>query len=186
MRRVTPQAGFTLIEILVVIVIVGIMVAVTMLSPGLLRDDREVRTEATRFVALYEIALDEAILQGRDYGIEILLGGYRFVEFDPFNNVWVPLIGDDTLSARQIPEDYEFVLYIEDTRIVLEEVAAELDDPEELELRGIAERYSPHLLVFSSGDTTPFDLNVVRLSDEASVAMSGDALGGIEFVEGDE
>ena len=61
--------GFTLIEILVVVVIVAITVSIALLSIGLARDDRTLQTEAQRFAALLEVALDDATLQGREYGI---------------------------------------------------------------------------------------------------------------------
>ena len=55
--------GFTLIEILVAVAIVGIVMAVAVLSLTLASDDRAVRDEARRFLALMELARDDAIMQ---------------------------------------------------------------------------------------------------------------------------
>ena len=79
--------GFSLIEILVVVVILAIVSTVALMSMGVLGDDRELRTEARRMQTLLEIAQDEAILQGREFGMEIMLDSFRFVEFNPFTKI---------------------------------------------------------------------------------------------------
>ena len=55
MRTLRFDRGFTLIEILVVIVIVGTVLSIAMLSFGVLGNDRDLQTEAKRFVALMEV-----------------------------------------------------------------------------------------------------------------------------------
>ena len=175
--------GFTLIEILVVVVVVAITVSIALLSINVVRDDRDLETEAQRFAALLEVALDDATLQGREFGIELMRQGYRFVEYDTPNDIWVDFYGDDTLRDRKIPEAMEFELYIEDKRVLLDDYAGELDDPDTMALRGVTERYAPHLLLFSSGETTPFELHIVRPDDDQLFIVRGDALGAIEFGE---
>ena len=56
--------AFTLIEILVVITIVGIVVSIALLSLGVLGDDRDLRKEGRRMIALVQLAQDEATMQG--------------------------------------------------------------------------------------------------------------------------
>ena len=46
------RAGFTLIEILVVVSIIGIVLSIAVISLGVLGDDRELREEARRLAAL--------------------------------------------------------------------------------------------------------------------------------------
>jgi hypothetical protein len=46
--------------------------------------------------------------------------------------------------------------------------------------------YAPHLLIYSSGDTTPFELHLLRTYDDLSVGLRGDALGGIEVIDEEE
>ena len=83
--RLAPkyEQAFTLVEILVVVVIIAIISAIALLSLGILGDDRNLEREARRLSSLIELANDEATIQGRDYGLEFLRGGYRFVEHDP-------------------------------------------------------------------------------------------------------
>ena len=112
--------GFTLIEILVAVVIIGIVMSVAVLSLSLAGDDREVRKEVRRLMSLIEVAQTDAMMQGREFGIEIMTGAYRFVEFDVENNRWVEPLGDDSLKLWQLPEDYEVTLYVDDKRILLD------------------------------------------------------------------
>jgi general secretion pathway protein H len=172
--------GFSLIEILVVIVIVGIVMSIAVLSLTLVGGDRDIRQEAQRVVSLIEVAQDDSMLQGREFGLEFMQGSYRFVEFDPLTGQWSEIIGDDTLRLRQLPEELELALFIEDRRVLLDPDPASTDDDE----RGI-EIYAPHVLIYSSGDMTPFELHLLRDIDDASVAIRSDLTGTIEFI-GDE
>ena len=114
------NAGFTLVEILVVLVIIGTILSIGLMSFNLADNDRNLKTESRRFMALSEVALDEATMQGREFGIELMSKGYRFVEFDAFAGRWAELPGDDTLRLRGLPEELAFDLYLEDKRIPLD------------------------------------------------------------------
>lgn len=186
MPKSRSAAGFTLVEILVVIVIVGTVVSIAMLSFGVLGTDRELQTEARRFASLLEMARDEAAMQSREFGIEIMTGAYRFVEYDGLTGRWADVPGDDTLRLRTLPEDEEFELYIEDKRIRLDENAAQFEDPDEKYGMSSIKPYAPHLLIYSSGDATPFELRIVRAFDDQRVVLRGDAFGIVEIVSRDE
>ena len=184
MRR--HARGFSLIELLVVIAIVGIVVSIALLSLGILGDDRQLETEARRVMALIEVAEDEATMQGRDFGVEFMQNGYRFVEWDPFTERWGELIGDETLRLRQLPEDALFDLFLEDKRVVLERDPQAFDDPEDEGPVGLAENYAPHLFLFSSGDTVPFELHVYNDISDQAVVIRRDELGTMEIVEDED
>lgn len=174
--------GFSLIEILVVIVIIGIVSSIAMLSLGVLGDDRELRTEARRMQTLIEVAQDESILQGREFGLEIMRDSFRFVEFDPYANQWDVIIGDDTLRLRQLPEEVEFDLFLEDKRVELNPGPADFGNDKDSNSRNPRERYAPHLYIFSSGDLSPFELHLTRLYDRQQVILRRDLVGAFEIV----
>ncbi len=178
--------GFSLIEILVVVVILAIVSTVALMSMGVLGDDRELRTEARRMQTLLEIAQDEAILQGREFGMEIMLDSFRFVEFNPFTDQWSVIVGDDTLRLRQLPEDVEFDLLLEDRTVELELEPAEIKTIEDAADRSREEDYSPHLLIFSSGDMSPFELRITRNYDRAVVVLRRDLIGEFEILSPDD
>ncbi len=173
--------GFSLIEILVVIVIVGIVMSIAVLSLTLVGGDRDIRDEAQRVVSLIEVAQDDSMLQGREFGLELMQGSYRFVELDPLTNQWSEIIGDDTLRLRELPEELELALFIEDRRVLLRADPARTDDDE----RGV-ETFVPHILIYSSGDMTPFELRFLRDVDDTSVAIRSDLTGTIEFINDED
>ncbi len=178
-RSGKSACGFTLIEILVVVIIVGIVSAVVILSFGVLGDDRAMQQQARRLASLVDLASDEALMQGRDYGLEFTRQGYRFLEHDPFSGQWQEIIGDDVLRPRQIDENLELDLVLEDRNIVLSErfSAAEADEDDERN----AGDYAPHVLIMSSGETTPFNLLIVRPSDRSEVQVEITVTGEIKI-----
>lgn len=180
MRLRGRSGGFTLIEILVVIMIIGIVMSIAVLSITLAGGDTQLRDEAQRMMALVDVARDESLLQGREFGLEFMQGAYRFVEYDPITGQWGEIIGDDTLRLREIPEELELELFVEDRRIVLKADPARMDAGEK-DRPGV-ERYAPHVLIYSSGDMSPFELHFVRRVDDSLLVVSGDAAGTLEIV----
>ena len=185
MRLHGRSGGFSLIEILVVIVIVGIVMSIAVLSLTLVGGDSTIREEAQRVASLIEVAQDESMLQGREYGLEFMLGSYRFVEYDPLTEQWSEIFGDDTLRLRELPEELEIQLYIEDRRILLKPDPATTERDDEQRRRGV-EQYAPHVLIYSSGDMTPFEAHFVRDVDDGLVVIRSDLSGAIEFVDIEE
>lgn len=171
-------AGFTLIEIMVVLVIVGIIVAIALLSLGTLGDNRNLETEARRLSTLIQMANDDATIQGRDFGLEVMQTGYRFVEFDPYLNQWFEVTDDDFMRERALEEGSEFELIIEERRLLLQEEARETEDEDDDEdSRDLTDDYLPHILILSSGDTSPFELRIIRQSDKSEVTLTMTAAG---------
>ena len=185
------RSGFTLIELLVVIVIIGIVSAVVMLSAGLLGSaERELAEEARRLEALVELAEDEALMQGRDFGLELLQSGYRFVEHDPQSRQWFELAGDELLRPRQLDDGLSLALFLEERRIELDARAADIgsgeededeEKDEERDERDGEDDYAPHVLILSSGDVTPFHLSILRESDGAEVVLATNPAGELEI-----
>lgn len=175
-------AGFTLIEILVVLVIVGIIVAIALISLGTLGDNRNLETEARRLSTLLQMVNDDATIQGRDFGLEVMQTGYRFVEFDPFLNQWFQVTDDDFMRERALEEGSEFELVIEERRVLLHEEARDTEDEDDAgENRDLTDDYLPHILILSSGDTSPFELHIIRQSDKSEVTLTMTAAGELEI-----
>ena len=171
---------------MVVTIIIGIMVGLAVMSMNLIGNDRELQTQATRMSAVFDIITEEAQMQGRDYGIEFLIGGYRFVEYDPFLDVWNEVLGDDLLQPAQLAEGMEFELYIEDRRVLLQTEAQETEKSEDDADRDLTDDYLPHVLLMSSGDITPFELQLVRRFDNASIGLKLEPGGKLEVVSDDD
>ena len=179
-------SGFTLIEVLVVVTIIGIISAVVVLSLGNLGDDRELQTEARRITSLIEMASDEATLQGRDFGLELLQTGYRFVEHDALTGQWSEVFGDELMRLRQLAQDTEFDLFLEDRRVLLDIDAADSAQNDDADDNYLSQDYLPHILILSSGDITPFRLEIVRNTDRSSVTLGVSANGEITVGTNDD
>jgi general secretion pathway protein H len=172
--------GFTLIEILVVVVIIATVVSIAVLSISVGGDDAELDQERRRLASLIETIQDEAVLQGREFGIEIMTSSYRFVEFDPLVRQWSEVPGDDLYRLRQLPEGLEFELFIDDRRVDLKNDPDQFEDPRRSSTAG-ADPYIPHLFVFASGESTVFELHIVRPELDRRLILRGDVLGELEF-----
>ena len=186
MRNRQHNQGFTLIEILVVIVIVATIVSMALLSVGLVGEDAELDKERLRLASVIETIQDEALLQGREFGVEIMTSSYRFIEFDPLTRLWAEIPGDDLYRLRYLPEGLEFELYVDDKRIPLEEDPKKLDDPDKPMLSAGAKPYVPHLFVFASGESSAYEIRLRRPQTDQQLVMRSDVLGPIEFGDDDE
>ena len=133
--------GFSLFELLVVILIVGLTVSATTLSIRTEGPEDAIRLEALRFNQLVELLLEEAILRGEDFGIEFKPRSYRFVRFR--EGKWITIDNDKLLRPREMPQDIELDLAVEQTDIIIRESE---DD---------AEASKPQVFVLSSGEITP-------------------------------
>lgn len=186
MSTIRRQPGFTLIEILVVVIIVATVSGIALMSMGLIGDDRELDTERKRIATLIEVAQDEAMMQGREFGLELMTSSYRFVEFDPFESRWSDIPADELFRLRRLPEGMEFELYVEDKRVLLENDPKEFEDSDAAGMARESQTYAPHVFVFSSGESTAYEIRLRRPANDQELTMRGNVLGEIELLESEE
>lgn len=144
------ESGFTLIEIMVVVVIIGVITAVFIVTFSSGRHDEQLEREAQRLEALFDYVREQAELQTRDYGFRINNREYSFVVFDVLGNQWRPVEEDDALRVRQLPEGIEPDVVVEGRKIVLDAKKKEIED------------YAPTILVFANGDLSSFEVLLKR------------------------
>ncbi|MCK5896359.1 MAG: type II secretion system minor pseudopilin GspH [Cocleimonas sp.] len=157
----TKQSGFTLLEVMVVVVIVAILSSAVV--PLMSKNADDVLTEqADRFMALMSLVQDEAILQSRQLGLKVDEQGYSFLQQEDEGS-WVPF-DDGPFRARKLSSGIKASLYLEDVDIVLEEGGEG------------EERTTPQVFILSSGEMTPFYYELT-FATGSRVRVTMDAIG---------
>lgn len=141
-----PQSGFTLIEVLVVMVI--ITVAMSVIVAGFTGADQEqgFRGYAERLALRIEMARDRAIQTNHEWGLYVRPDELVFAEFDHVNGEW--LERNERPFKLEITEDaFRF-------RVKIEAYPGQDNLPN----TSNDDNPVPAIILFSSGETTPFKL----------------------------
>ena len=150
------QSGFTLLELLVVLVVIGVMVSMAVLSFGVLGRDRQSEEEARRFWAVLQQAREEAELQAEDLAVFVAATSYEYLRFDARRDKWVPIQDDELFVPRELPEGLRFRLRLESRDTVLQPALPDRSDED------MNKKWPPQITVLSSGDVMPFELEIER------------------------
>jgi general secretion pathway protein H len=169
-RGLASAAGFTLIEMLVVVTIIGIFIGVATLSTDLVNFDRKMEQESKRLESLLQLASEDALLQSQDYGLRFFARGYEFFVFDHATQVWRPMEGDRVFAVREL-ERMVLELRVDDRDVRLD---AEREIPMQSETEGADAEAddedeplypTPQVVIFSSGEFTAFELTILDEAD---------------------
>ena len=137
--------GFTLIEILVVLVIVGIVTTTVLLSLRGGGEARLAREEILQLERLVELASDEALYRSLELGIEFRQHGYRFMVWD--GATWSPVADVPAMRERSWPEILRAELTVEARPVPL---------PPSFR----ADKPVPQVVLLSSGEVSAFELEL--------------------------
>ncbi len=137
------SGGFTLLELLVVIALIGIILTFATLTLGGDRRAERLEQEAERFRQLTRLAAEQAVLRGEEWGVALDEQGYRYLYLG--DDGWRP-VADPAFRPRRWPEGIEARLLLDGQPAVL----AGGQDGDGAQ--------APELLLLSSGELTRFEL----------------------------
>ncbi|MGM0767684.1 MAG: type II secretion system minor pseudopilin GspH [Pseudomonadota bacterium] len=166
MVRRARDSGFTLIEILVVLIVVGLLAALAVMNLGGGSQQRELANHVRETYLLMQTASEQAVLNNSELGLVFQEDSYRFVMFDENADEWTEP-ADRMFRERSYPEWLVLAKYIES------------DTPR---LASAEDRLRPDIVFFSSGETTPFEVEFTIGDDSSHMhVLASDGLSPLEW-----
>ena len=160
--------GFTLLEVLMVVLVVGILSAMVLLglNPG--GAERHLNDEAERLASLLSLAGSEAVMQNREYGLQFDDNGYRFLCMDNATQRWSLCEGDSLFKEHELPDGLE-IRVIASSRMQIPEATISRAEMHQAKpsVAGEAADLQPDILLLSSGEASPGELEI-RVTDDSS------------------
>jgi general secretion pathway protein H len=201
--------GFTLLEILVVVLIIGIVTAGMLLTMNFTGKDTQLQTESQRLLSLMDYARDQAELQTRNYGIVFSQHGYAFVVYGVRTGAWRQVFEDDVLRERTLPRGLDFKLVVDARPIVLSDSItlpqapkgsnstphagsgsapdsaadsssdSNADSGSDSDSSSDSTAFAPQVMIFSSGDLSSFKITLERPTAGRSITLDENQDGNI-------
>lgn len=177
-RKNTNTKGFTLLEVLMVIALIGLIVSVVQFNFSGNKPEETLQKTSYKFATLFESAANYGLLNNIELGLYIDKNTYQFLGYDGVK--WSEIASQDWLTEQTLPEGVKFTLALDDLPIeepllfdssvftnedddFLSFDSDEQDSDSEKEKQLI-----PQVYILSGGDITPFSLTF-QFSDQASL-----------------
>ncbi|MBI3562652.1 MAG: type II secretion system minor pseudopilin GspH [Gammaproteobacteria bacterium] len=158
MPRIKTAAGFTLVELLVVLVMIGIILSVATLSISTGDISAQMDVEMRRIYALINLAREEAIIQGQEMALAVEPHEYGFETYETTD--WQPMDQDKMFRTRTLQVGMQLSLVADKSPLDLSNLNnAEAD-------KKPAKPEPARVYILSSGEISPFEL-ILRSSDES-------------------
>ena len=149
--------GFTLLEVLLVIMIIGLLAKIVVPSVAWGGAEERIEKAAKRFKVVFDLASEFAMINNAELGVILKDNNYRFVTFD--GTRWVNFQPEKYFEPSDHEEGFELELELEGLpwaeNNLLGEVTFNVEEEDDDDGK---EMLSPQIFVLSSGDITPFRL----------------------------
>lgn len=196
--------GFTLIEVLVIIVIIGSLAGLAVFSIGNKPQKDQLEHESMRLQSSLRWVLDEALFQNSEWGIRVEENRFSFYQFNLKKKQWIKI--DDIKGAdktelkglfeHKLPDGYWIEAEVEGTPLKLAANEPDSDSPglspsspglSSSSAATTEQKEAPAILLLSSGEYTPFVINLGLKSDRKTLfRIQGDGVGDIELISGND
>jgi len=171
------HSGFTLIEVMVVVVLIGLMASLVQFNVSGNEAEDKLKFESARFAAIFEVAADYGMLNNIELGLIVKKDSYQFLGYD--GTKWAEIPDQDWQANVTVPEDIELSVELDDLPIdepmLFDTDTFKEKDEEDFTLMSKEEQEEkiiPQVYILSGGDLTPFSVTF-RLTEE--VAYTEDA-----------
>lgn len=170
MRRLRPRSGgFTLVEIMVVVVIIGILLTFATLSIGDRAAIDKLDAESRRLEQLFRLAHEDAEIKGFEIGFRLLEDRYEFLAINTEGR-WAPF-ADGPLRPRALAVPLSYGLQVEGRSVPPARDSVDKEVPVE-----------PQVLVLSSGEGTAFALDLAAPGTALRYRIESNSLGQLKRV----
>jgi general secretion pathway protein H len=168
-----PAAGFTLLELLVTLTIVGVVLTIATLSVRG-SGEADLNEEIDRLRVLVQLASREAVIEARQLGLQVNDGGYRFFSLEA--DGWVPIESDRELRERSFPDSIRVRLEIEAADVPLEAPGQSGSPDAPVDAQAPAQ---VQVLMPSSGEMSDFELSLEERESGATAVLAHTAEAGL-------
>lgn len=169
--------GFTLIEVMVVIALIGVIATMVQLNFAGKRPEDKLKEESLRFAGVFETAANYGMLNNIELGLFIKENSYQFLGYD--GEKWSEFTDQAWLMMHELPEGLTLKLALDDLPIeepILFDSSAFTEQSNEYlsfdDIQAKKEKQiTPQVYILSGGDITPFSLTF-KYNDAATLAYA--------------
>lgn len=154
-------SGFTLVEILVVLIIVSVMSGIVVTSLPSSFQNSDFDEESLRLKTVIELIREESLTRASEYGLNTDKDNYSFFVYNEIEQNWTQL---NTKPYAEHKLGYGILLKtsIEDNELILTD-----EEDEESSVPN-----APRILLLSSGEMTPFEITIALGRDKTRTLVS--------------
>lgn len=170
------QQGFTLIEVLLVVLLIGIVTGIVLLAASPNDSSRVVSSEAERLADVLSLASDEAVNNNQQIGLLLDEKSYYFVILDEQSQTW-EASSEPLFSLHELEPNVSLHLLKDDAQKV---VVLDSNKDEGNEKKAV----TPQVLLLSSGESSSVVLELasedgsqqrIVVDDLGTVTLNPDA-----------